>query len=199
MLEAANWEFGARRPTDQAEKALSSGTTSSFRAAGGLLNVVRRAFYSKLDGAIHRWLSLFSGSVAGSTDGRNRGVPGSTARNVKNLPTSQNQSTERTLADDELNSTVTTHYEVDSGDGCPESMVETSARGMKIPLALTPVQPPHDVLVAMKERMASGKRWKGSLNPPPELAAALREASMGMESSVSRDNVDEESSQATYT
>lgn len=197
MLEATNWEFGARRSTNQTDRALSSGTASSFRAAGGLLNDVRRAFYSKFDGVVHRWLSLFSGSLSGSTDGRNRGVPVFTEKNVQNLLTSQNQS--KPLADDELNGIATTSYEVESGGDCLESLVETSARGMEMPLSLTPIQPPQDVLAAMKERMASGKRWEGCLDPPPELAAALREASMGMESSVRRDNVDEESSQATYT
>lgn len=57
--------------------------------------------------------------------------------------------------------------------GSPPSTLQVTA---KVPLSLTPMQPPPDVLAAMKGRSGGGRRLPRSGTPPADVAAALEEA-----------------------
>lgn len=56
-----------------------------------------------------------------------------------------------------------------------DTTLETESHDTKVPLSLTPMQPPPDVLAAMKGRMAAGQRQQFSA-PPADVAAAIGNA-----------------------
>lgn len=54
-----------------------------------------------------------------------------------------------------------------------ESPSTTEQVAVKVPISLTPMQPPPDVLAAMKGRAALGRRRPRFSAPPDDVAAAL--------------------------
>lgn len=158
------------------------GSSSPPRAGSGVWSAVGRAF----------------DYITGGDDGRDdRDGPGSSAESddcALNKPPSDHPPTWRPPTDSELrdgtagmapsSSSKRVPREGSAGATCVGTMgdsrkvdtsLETESHDAKVPLSLTPMQPPPDVLAAMKERVAAGQRQQFSA-PPADVAAAIGNA-----------------------
>lgn len=176
--------YGSRptRVEQEATVEATIGSSAPSRAGNGVWSAVGRAF----------------DYITGSGDGHDdRDGPGSSAESddcALNKPPGDHPPTWRPPTDSELregaagvapsSSSKRVPREGSAGATCAGTMgdsrqvdtsLETESHDAKVPLSLTPMQPPPDVLAAMKGRVAAGQRQQFSA-PPADVAAAIGNA-----------------------
>lgn len=180
--DASSDSYGSRHTRVEQEATPNAVSSTPSRAGSGVWSAVGRAFDYIISGG----------------DGRDeRDGSGSNAENgdcALNKPPS-NHPTWRPPTDSELregtegmasslSSLTPMPREASAGSTCADATgdswqvdtpLETESHDTKVPLSLTPMQPPPDVLAAMKARVATGQRQRFSA-PPAYVAAAIDNA-----------------------
>ena len=175
--------YGSRHMRVEQEatmKAINSSSTPS-RTGSGVWSAVGRAFDYMTGGGDGRDDRDGSGSSTESDDNTLNKLP---SDHPTWRPPTDSELQEGTAGMASSSSSKRTPREGSADATCADTMadsrrgdtsLETESHDTKVPLSLTPMQPPPDVLAAMKGRVATGQRQQFSA-PPADVAAAIGNA-----------------------